>query len=70
MEDIRGLMRVVEDERIGRKLLKYFLSRRGIELAAIRRELGNAAKEIDVPPDELMAFVGRLMAELLTETFE
>jgi len=48
-------------------LLKYKIAKESISLAELKRELGNIAKAIDVPLDELKDFFTILHKELLEE---
>lgn len=55
---------------IALKLVKYFIGRCGLHLAPESiRELGNVAKNIHIPLDELKAFLKPLAAELVEEIF-
>ncbi len=48
-------------------LLKYKIAKESISLAELKRELGNIAKAIDIPLDELKDFFTILHKELLEE---
>ena len=48
---------------------KSYLKKKPISFTDLKRELGNVAKEIDVPLNELEEFARELFKELLEETF-
>ena len=55
---------------IALKLLKMRVRMDGIRLGKnTRREVGNTAKEIDIPFDEAIEFMEDLARELMVETF-
>ncbi len=55
---------------IALKVLKHILRRRGINLnQEAMRDLGNVAKKIDVPVEELKEFAKPLYQEILSECF-
>ena len=52
------------------KLVKYMLRQRGITLNPVAtREFGNAAKEMNIPLDELMDFVRPIAQEIFDDCF-
>lgn len=55
---------------IALKLVKYFVARRSLHLAPeAMRELGNVAKTIDIPLEELKVFLKPIAEELVQEFF-
>jgi len=51
-------------------VLKDILREKGVRLAPdFRREMGNKAKAIGIPMDELMEFFEPIILELVNETF-
>ena len=55
---------------ISLKFLKYSLRQRGVHLTpSFKRELGNIAKEIEVPIEELNRFAKELVQERVEKIF-
>lgn len=51
-------------------VLKHMLAKKGMEIGPkARRDLGNMAKEIDVPFDEFLEFSELLAREFIEKTF-
>jgi len=48
-------------------MLKYKIAKEGIALAELKRELGNIAKAINIPLDELKEFSTVFYKELIEE---
>lgn len=62
-------MELVRQQEIALKVLKYKLKREGVHLGPnIQRELGNVAKEMDIPLKELLEFY-RIGIEEITNEF-
>ena len=60
----------MDKERIGEialVMLKYKIAKEGIALAELKRELGNIAKAINLPLDELKEFSTVFYKELIEE---
>jgi len=60
----------MDKERMGEialVMLKYKIAKEGIALAELKRELGNIAKAINIPLDELKEFSTVFYKELIEE---
>lgn len=73
VESILDPLKTMDEKRKGEialALLKYKIGREGIRLTPdTKRELGNVAKTIGIPLEELKEFGKILVGELLEETF-
>lgn len=53
---------------IAKAMLKYILRKRGVHISGeTRRELGNAAKAMGIPVEEVIAFARPFIQEFLDE---
>ena len=65
-------MDITRQGQIARELLKLYLRKRGLDTFSrdeFKREIGNAAKTIGIPAEELEKFAEIIIRELIDELF-